>query len=32
MASAFRTRQVDFIPADDLLENISGHENSVGML
>ena len=29
MASAFRTPRVDFIPADDVLENIFGHENSV---
>ena len=29
MASAFRTLRVEFIPADYVLENIFGHENSV---
>ena len=29
MASAFRAPRVDFIPADDVLENIFGHENSL---
>ena len=29
LASAFRALRVDFIPADDVLENIFGHENSL---
>ena len=29
MASAFRSSRVDFIPADDVLENNFGDENSV---